>query len=846
MKQTKKRIGSLLLAMCMLITMLPAAAYAAEGESDNTINQIMKTYVMSTTTTKAAISAGVQKGALFEGVQSGDNMFGNAVYKLTTEYIGEGKYTATVANLPAGVSVKGGVVTIDDKGTGTLELTGNTDTKAGTTELALTVKGVSLPESGVTSNTFDLTVIDREFTELNMEFFIKPFEANMPNSIIALLYNKTGAHAAHKKIEDLSDEIKDASDAFTVEEDKFKNYFNEDNGDFLKQYLEGRDKLIADINILLEEYKAASDELADAAKPFFKDEAWEYAQLSFEIGLLVQRMQIGVDIGKITDDIKEIEKRLVPEQMNIIIKHFGENEVNNMEKIVEDAISEGKWGTLVKFYTDNYNLLYDVLEEYGIVGGNTKEYYGLTVCGVIVTSENSGNITGKGITGSGTVSYNPDNKTLTLNNAEIAVETKADTAIKVTADSINELTIKLIGENQLGKEPSEQRSDDYTVSDGITAIGKKITVTGEGNLTIYDRFQGITAKDITIDTTGTITILENGGGEACCLKAEGGTLEIKSGTLNLSSAASNSLYGNEIIISGGTITAESLVLGNEKHYAFNNAPDFASGYRYKVFAGESRSSAAEISEPAGTTFTKGKYVKILPDNSGSGNHDGDDDKDNGGGKGKDKDGSSSPAAPAVPVKPAVPAEGAEKPVEDILTDVGTHWALNSIQAVYKRGIMTGTSANEFSPDAQMSRGMLITALGRLAGINALDFTSRSFGDVDMASYYGPYAEWSLKNNIVKGTGAGNFSPENSVTREELAVILLNFARAMEYELPSGEGAQAFEDDSSISPWAREAVEIMRNANIMQGDPSNSFNPKAPATRAEIAAVLQRFIDYMKL
>jgi len=242
-----------------------------------------------------------------------------------------------------------------------------------------------------------------------------------------------------------------------------------------------------------------------------------------------------------------------------------------------------------------------------------------------------------------------------------------------------------------------------------------------------------------------------------------------------------------------------------------------------------------------------KYVTVIVTvnpRGGGNNNDDDGNDDNGGSNGgsKDKDAS----APAVPRVPTVPAETAKKPIEQVLNDVGTHWALKSIQFIYDRGIMKGTSAEQFSPEAQMNRGMLITALGRLAGINVLDFTSGSFNDVDMSSYYGPYAEWSLISNITRGTGNNNFSPDNPVTREELAVILVNFAKAMGYELASGEGAQSFEDDSSISSWAKEAVQIMRNSNIIQGDPNNNFNPKTPATRAEIARVLQGFIDYMGL
>ena len=465
-------------------------------------------------------------------------------------------------------------------------------------------------------------------------------------------------------------------------------------------------------------------------------------------------------------------------------------------------------------------------------------YYGLSVGGIEVTEDNYTNITGEMINGK--VSYDPTNAILTLNNAEIAVidnQTDEDfigTAIDVYG-GIENLTIKLKGSSQIGNEPANQDEGmDYAVLFGIYSYNK-IIVKGSGSLMIYDYSQGITANDITIDTTGAITIIEHGGGAACCLKADGGTLEIKNGTLNLSSFVSNGLYGDTIKISGGTITAESFAQGSVKHYAFNTEPKFASVYKYKIYAGEDKDSAKEVTSPTPETFTQSKYVKIVPVSSG-------------GGKDKDDDSGSpsGPAVPAVPTVPTPPTETTKKPVEQVLNDVGTHWALNSIQFVYDRGIMTGTSAEQFSPDAQMNRGMLITALGRLAGINALDFTSGSFNDVDMSSYYGPYAEWSLRSNITRGTGNNNFSPDNPVTREELAVILVNFANAMGYNLPSGEGAQSFADGSTISPWAMEAIEIMRNANIMQGDPSNNFNPQAPATRAEIAAVLQRFIEYMGL
>ncbi len=835
MKQIKKRI-SLMLAVCMIISMLPATAYAETGKSEDTVTQTVEPHIMSAPTTGAAISVGIQEGVLFAGVESGeDGQFSNVEYKLKATNIEQGVYDATVDVLPAGVSVKDGKVKIDAKGEGILELAGNTDTVKGRTKnLTLTIKGGSLPADGVTSGPFELTIIDIEFMEITMGLVVKSMEVNIPSAIISFLGDKENAYADGKGQIDLKNAIEDEVEAFGEISYKFKDY-SEDNKYILNLYLEDPDALIAEIDELLEEYKAVSDALAEAAKPFFKDEAWEYARLKYEAGLLsIYRMQLGLLIGKINkEQFNEIYVKLESEITKIIPKYFDSIE-GDIKEIEDAAIKKGDWGALAAFWSEVYDFVYGLLEEYGIVGGTTKEYYGLTVGGVMVTSENCGNITGDGIDGS--VSYDEASKTLTLNNAKIAVNSGDFfyTAIKVS-DKIDNLKIVLQGSSQIGNKFGEDDSIDYTVYEGINS-NKKITVEGRGSLTVYDMYIGIKAKDITVDTTGTITITEYGGGKACCLKADDGTLEIKNGTLNLSSLVSNGLYGDKIIISGGTITAESFNLGTEKNYAFNNAPTFASGHKYSVYAGEEKASAKEVASPNAATFTESKYVRIETISSGGGS--------NGGGKDKDTSSPTTPTAPAVPTVPTPPAETAKKPVENVLNDVGTHWALASIQFIYDRGIMTGTSTEQFSPDARMNRGMLITALGRLAGINALDFTSGSFSDVDISFYYGPYAEWSLRSNITRGTGNNSFSPENPVTREELAVILVNFATAMRYYLPSGEGAQSFADGSTISPWAMEAIEIMRNANIMNGDTNNNFNPKAPATRAEIAAVLQRFIELM--
>ncbi len=509
-------------------------------------------------------------------------------------------------------------------------------------------------------------------------------------------------------------------------------------------------------------------------------------------------------------------------------------ETNGTTVVYPDGLNDSsKYNGTFTSYT--LNMMTDDIDVYGIIVG-----------GVEVTSANKDNITGKGIRG--IVTYEPDTETLILNNAVIAENTKMDNTTAINASG--DLTVELIGSSSLGSDPDNPNNGKYpNIDKGIKAVGK-INITGGGNLTIYNNSQGIIAKDITVDIGGTLTVEEYGAqAEGCCLKAEGGTLTIEKGTLKLTSQVSNALYGDRIIINGGTVTAIGLDTDGVSNFAFNTAPEFASIYKHKVFAGGDESSAEEIKMPVADTFIKSKYVHIeldvsdipdIPDIPKPGK----DDDNNGDDNGNDNDNDNNKNSSSTAANPAEPTKIGNTPVEDIFGDVVNHWAIDSIQFVYDRGIMTGSSGKNFSPDAQMSRGMLITALGRLGGINILDFTSVSFNDVSASSYYAPYAEWSLISNITRGTGSKNFSPDNNVTREELAVILVNFAKAMGYELPSGEGAESFVDDGAISPWAKEEIEIMRNANIMNGDTNNNFNPKAPATRAEIAAVLRCFIELM--
>ena len=176
------------------------------------------------------------------------------------------------------------------------------------------------------------------------------------------------------------------------------------------------------------------------------------------------------------------------------------------------------------------------------------------------------------------------------------------------------------------------------------------------------------------------------------------------------------------------------------------------------------------------------------------------------------------------------------------TDIKNHWAEDNIIFVASRGLLTGTGNNQFSPDTGMTRGMFVTALGRLAGIDPADYKTGKFTDVKADAYYAPYVNWAAEKGIVNGTTATTFSPDTNITREQMAVIMAGYAKKLGYELPVAHDAVTFADNAQISGWAAKEVKAMQQAGIMAGKGGNRFDPKGTATRAEVATVLRRFVE----
>lgn len=179
-------------------------------------------------------------------------------------------------------------------------------------------------------------------------------------------------------------------------------------------------------------------------------------------------------------------------------------------------------------------------------------------------------------------------------------------------------------------------------------------------------------------------------------------------------------------------------------------------------------------------------------------------------------------------------------------DIAGHWAKDNIDYVTERELFLGTGDGNFSPQSGMTRAMFATVIGRLYERSygkLLQKDDCKFTDVGNDAYYKAYINWASENNIITGIGGGLFKPDREITRQEMAAILYRFAEFLSVS-PSGlEKTQLnYPDAAGISSWAEEAAGYCQQTGIITGRLGGNFVPQGTATRAEVAAILQRFIE----
>ena len=176
------------------------------------------------------------------------------------------------------------------------------------------------------------------------------------------------------------------------------------------------------------------------------------------------------------------------------------------------------------------------------------------------------------------------------------------------------------------------------------------------------------------------------------------------------------------------------------------------------------------------------------------------------------------------------------------------WFYNDVMFVYQNGLMAGTSDTTFSPNAPITRAQVAVIFYRMAGSPAVTGDS-AFTDVvngpGTAWYYNAVL-WAQQNGIVSGYGDGTFRPGTDITREQLAVIFYNYAKHKGYDVSATNDLSGFTDAGDVSDWALPAMRWAVGSGIMGGYGDGILGPQGTATRAQVAAMLRRFIENNKL
>lgn len=188
---------------------------------------------------------------------------------------------------------------------------------------------------------------------------------------------------------------------------------------------------------------------------------------------------------------------------------------------------------------------------------------------------------------------------------------------------------------------------------------------------------------------------------------------------------------------------------------------------------------------------------------------------------------------------------AKKPVEPLpFVDVAAEdWYGDAVAAVYAQGLMMGTAEDTFAPELAATRGMVVSILHRLAGSPTV--SAEVFEDVTADDWYGQAVAWAASEGIASGTSAETFSPNAAVTREQLAALLCNFAAQQGMDTTARSDLSSFDDAETVSDWAQDAVSWAHAEGLLAGTSATTLSPQGEATRAQLAAMLVRFSDYLE-
>ncbi len=177
-------------------------------------------------------------------------------------------------------------------------------------------------------------------------------------------------------------------------------------------------------------------------------------------------------------------------------------------------------------------------------------------------------------------------------------------------------------------------------------------------------------------------------------------------------------------------------------------------------------------------------------------------------------------------------------------DVSNQWYAEAVSFVASRELFGGVGNNSFAPEGTMTRAMFATVLARLDGADLTGYKASKFSDVDMAEWYGKSVAWAADKGIIGGYPNGKFGPNDSITREQMAVMLSRYIAYKGIKLPETGSTAAFTDSLSVSDYAKAAVAEMQKYGLISGMGDNSYKPLGTASRASVATIFMNLIKAM--
>ncbi len=201
-----------------------------------------------------------------------------------------------------------------------------------------------------------------------------------------------------------------------------------------------------------------------------------------------------------------------------------------------------------------------------------------------------------------------------------------------------------------------------------------------------------------------------------------------------------------------------------------------------------------------------------------------------------------PIDPIIPILPGIIGGSTGSNIKLPFGDVTvSDWFYDDVRYVYANGIMDGTSSDRFAPNAPLTRAMIVTILYRMDGSPAMSGAS-DFKDVDSNKWFAKAVAWAAANGIVNGYGSGLFGPNDPVTREQLAAILYRYtAYCKASTTMNGDNLASFTDLSTVSGYALESMNWAVGEKLLKGA-NSKLDPKANATRAQVAAIIHRYLE----